>query len=75
MKAMQIERFEIAQFGPRLGTRMEGEQAREQLVALLLSLPDAPIHILFRRTHRQDIAPFDPWRIRGSYSCIGESYA
>ena len=41
MEAMQIERFEVAQFGPRLGTRMEGEQAREQLVALLRSLPDA----------------------------------
>ena len=41
MEAMQIERFEIAQFGPRLGTRMEGEQAREQLLALLNSLPDA----------------------------------
>ena len=40
MNAMQIERFEIAQFGPRLGTRMEGEHAREQLVALLQSLPD-----------------------------------
>ena len=36
---MQIERFRIAQFGPRLGTRMEGEQAREQLFALLRSLP------------------------------------
>lgn len=40
MKAMQIERFEIAQFGPRLGTRMEGEHARGQLVELLHSLPD-----------------------------------
>jgi len=37
---MQIEQFRIAQFGPRLGTRMEGEQAREQLIALLRSLPD-----------------------------------
>ena len=37
---MKIERFRIAQFGPRLGTRMEGEQAREQLIALLRSLPD-----------------------------------
>ncbi len=40
MRAMQIERFRIAQFGPRLGTRMEGEQAREQLIALLRSLPE-----------------------------------
>ncbi len=37
---MQIERFRIAQFGPRLGTRMEGESAREQLFALLRSLPE-----------------------------------
>ena len=34
MEIMQIERFEIAQFGPRLGTRMEGEQAREREDAL-----------------------------------------
>lgn len=40
MGTMQIERFRIAQFGPRLGTRMEGEQAREQLSSLLRSLPD-----------------------------------
>ena len=40
MEVMQIERFQVAQFGPRLGTRMEGEQAREQLFALLRSLPD-----------------------------------
>jgi len=37
---MQIERFRVAQFGPRLGTRMEGEGARQQLFALLQSLPD-----------------------------------
>ena len=40
MVTMQIERFRIAQFGPRLGTRMEGEGARQQLLALLHSLPD-----------------------------------
>ena len=40
MRGMKIERFRIAQFGPRLGTRMEGEGAREQLIALLRSLPD-----------------------------------
>jgi hypothetical protein len=37
---MHIERFKIAQFGPRLGTRMEGERARAQLIALLNSLPE-----------------------------------
>jgi len=37
---MQIERFRISQFGPRLGTRMEGQQARESLFALLHSLPE-----------------------------------
>jgi hypothetical protein len=37
---MHIERFHIAHFGTRLGTRLEGEQAREQLVALLRSLPE-----------------------------------
>ena len=40
MRPMQIERFEIAQFGQRLGTRMEGEHARAQLIALLHSLPE-----------------------------------
>jgi uncharacterized protein YidB (DUF937 family) len=40
MGTMQIESFRIAQFGPRLGTRMEGVRAREQLVSLLGSLPD-----------------------------------
>lgn len=37
---MHIERFRISQFGRRLGTRMEGEQARVQLFALLHSLPE-----------------------------------
>jgi len=38
MGAMNIERFEVAQFGPRLGTRLEGQQAREQLLVLLQSI-------------------------------------
>jgi hypothetical protein len=37
---MQIESFHLAQFGPRLGTRMEGEHARAQLLTLLQSLPE-----------------------------------
>jgi hypothetical protein len=37
---MHIERFHVAEFGPRLGTRMEGERARERLLDLLLSLPE-----------------------------------
>ncbi len=37
---MHIERFYVAEFGPRLGTRMEGEQARGELVALLGDLPE-----------------------------------
>lgn len=37
---MQIKRLEVAQFGPRLGTRMEGEHARKQLVAMLRALPN-----------------------------------
>ncbi len=40
MDDMHTESFRVVQFGPRLGTRMEGAQAREQLIALLLSLPD-----------------------------------
>ena len=38
MEAMSVERFAIAQFGSRLGTRMEGEHARECLIAALRSL-------------------------------------
>jgi hypothetical protein len=37
---MHVEVFRIAQFGARLGTRLEGERAREQLESLLGSLPD-----------------------------------
>jgi len=37
---MHVEDFRIAQFGTRLGTRLEGEQAREQLESLLRSLPE-----------------------------------
>jgi hypothetical protein len=37
---MQIESFHLAQFGPRLGTRMEGEQAHAQLLTALRLLPD-----------------------------------
>jgi len=40
MSSMQIKRFRISQFGPRLGTRMEGQQARESLFTLLHSLPE-----------------------------------
>jgi len=37
---MQVEEFRIAQFGKRLGTRLEGECARERLESLLRLLPD-----------------------------------
>lgn len=37
---MYIAPFSVAQFGPRLGTRMEGERARQQLEARLASVPD-----------------------------------
>lgn len=40
MATMQVEEFRVAQFGVRLGTRLEGERAREKLEALLRSLPD-----------------------------------
>ncbi len=40
MTLMHIEEFRIAQFGTRLGTRLEGERAREILESLLLSLPE-----------------------------------
>jgi len=40
MTVMTIERFHIAQFGTRLGTRMEGEAARAELSTLLRSLPE-----------------------------------
>jgi hypothetical protein len=36
---MHIESFRVAQFGARLGTRMEGARAREQLLALIQTLP------------------------------------
>jgi len=39
MKTMSVQRFAIAQFGTRLGTRLEGEHARECLLAALRSLP------------------------------------
>ena len=37
---MRIESFHLAQFGQRLGTRMEGVDAREQLFSALRSVPD-----------------------------------
>jgi len=37
---MQSEAFRIAQFGTRLGTRLEGERARVQLETLLRALPE-----------------------------------
>ena len=37
---MHVEEFCIARFGARLGTRLEGERAREKLESLLRSLPD-----------------------------------
>ncbi len=40
MTAMDIEEFRIAQFGARLGTRWEGERARQQLEGLLCALPE-----------------------------------
>ncbi len=40
MAAMHVEEFRIAQFGARLGTRLEGESARERLESLLRSLPE-----------------------------------
>ena len=40
MTTMHVEEFRIAQFGVRLGTRLEGERARAQLESLLRSLPD-----------------------------------
>ena len=39
MEDMSVERFAVAQFGVRLGTRLEGEHARECLLAALRSLP------------------------------------
>ena len=40
MTTMHVEEFRIAQFGARLGTRLEGERARGKLEALFRSLPD-----------------------------------
>jgi len=37
---MHVEEFRIAQFGTRLGTRLEGERARARLEAILRSLPE-----------------------------------
>ena len=37
---MYVEEFRIAQFGARLGTRLEGRHAREKLESLLQSLSD-----------------------------------
>lgn len=37
---MHVEEFRIAQFGSRLGTRWEGERARERLESLVRSLPE-----------------------------------
>ncbi len=37
---MVIEQFHVARFGPRLGTRLEGEHARQQLLELLRTLPE-----------------------------------
>jgi len=39
MNAMHEQTFPIAPFGARLGTRLEGKSAREQLVGLLDELP------------------------------------
>ena len=40
MTTMHVEEFRVAQFGKRLGTRLEGERARGKLEALFRSLPD-----------------------------------
>lgn len=40
MMTMDVAEFRVGQFGVRLGTRLEGEHAREKLEALLKSLPD-----------------------------------
>ena len=40
MTTMQVEEFRVAEFGVRLGTRLEGERAREKLEALLRAVPD-----------------------------------
>ena len=40
MSTMHVEGFRIAQFGARLGTRLEGEHARAQLESLIASLPE-----------------------------------
>ena len=39
MEAMNIESFRLADYGPRLGTRLEGETARAKLAELMQSLP------------------------------------
>jgi len=36
---MNEQMFDISQFGPRLGTRLEGEKARARLVAAIEALP------------------------------------
>lgn len=40
MAIMDVGEFRIAQFGTRLGTRLEGARARERLELLLTSLPE-----------------------------------
>jgi len=40
MTTMHVEEFRIAQFGTRLGTRLEGERARAELESLIESLPE-----------------------------------
>lgn len=40
MTPMDVAEFRVVQFGERLGTRLEGERAREKLESLLRSLPD-----------------------------------
>ena len=41
MGTMSVKQFRMAQFGARLGTRLEGERARETLTAVLRCLPEA----------------------------------
>ena len=40
MTSMHVEEFHVAQFGKRLGTRLEGERARLRLESVLRSLPE-----------------------------------